>query len=619
LFRSDPLFTEINHVLSKFGAPFLQLLENTNNMVEQNKSNPAMLKSLFGTLNLMMKLLYDLTCQDLAPVVEESMGPISQLLEKYLKFDDQSLHTDSDEESGPLEFVKAGIFEVLGLFVAKYEDAFGQYIGTFVQSSWTLLTTIGEETKYDILVSKALQFLTAVTRLPQHAQAFNNPDTLGQVVEKVILPNLQLRDSDMELFEDEPIEFIRRDLEGSDSDTRRRASTDFLRGLMAQYEDLVTNVVFKYIDHFLKQFAANPQANWRAKDTAVYLYSSVAAKGVVTAREGVKTLNPNVNVIDWFQQNIANDLVSESVTDHPIIKVDAIKYLYIFRSQISQEQWHAAFPLLVTHLASTNYVVYTYAAIAVERVLALTDAQGQPLVGKDAVQPLAKDLLEHLFKLVEQEKSEDKALSATKIQENEFLMRCIMRVLVVIRDGLVPLTDMLLKHLVEIVDIVSANPSNPRFCYYLFETVGAVVHYAAPAQPQALENTLYHPFASIIQNEVQDFIPYVFQLFAALLEANPSGTLPDLYKSLIPLLIKIDFWTAKGNVPGLVRLLSSMLNRAAAEFVGGNQVEPVLGIFKYLFQSKANEAQAFELLESILALLRASHAADLAKTSDLPI
>lgn len=27
LFRSDELFTEINHVLSKFGAPFLSMLE----------------------------------------------------------------------------------------------------------------------------------------------------------------------------------------------------------------------------------------------------------------------------------------------------------------------------------------------------------------------------------------------------------------------------------------------------------------------------------------------------------------------------------------------------------------------------------------------------------------
>ena len=599
LFRSDELFTEINHVLQRFGDPFLQVLANTDAQIEQNRSNPAALKEWFSTLNLMMKLFYDLACQDLPPQFEDHVKAIASLLEKYLKYDEPTLRTDTDEESGPLEFVKSDIFEVLGLFVQKYEDAFGEHVGTFVQSSWTLLTTIGEETKYDILVSKALQFLTAVTQVPKHVQAFNSSETLGQVVEKVILPNLKLRDSDMELFEDEPIEFIRRDLEGSDSDTRRRAATDFLRGLMVQMEQLVTTVVSGYIDHFLADFNANTSANWRSKDTAVYLFSSVAAKGAVTAREGIMTLNPLVNVIEFFQKNVANDLIAQSGIE-PILKVDAIKYLYIFRSQISKEQWESAFPLLVQHLASDNYVVYTYAAIAVERILALTDDKGQAVVGKVSVEPLSKDLVEHLFKLIEKEGSPDKAMAATKIQENEFLMRCVMRVLIVIRDELIPHTELLLKHFVQIIDIVSVNPSNPRFCYYLFEAVGAVVRFAAPSQPQALENTLYHPFASILQNDVQDFIPYVFQLFAALLEANPSGTLPDYYKDIIPGILKADPWLSKGNVPALVRLLTSMLNRAASQFVSSNQIEPVLGIFRTLFQSKTNEVQAFELLENIL-------------------
>ena len=433
---------------------------------------------------------------------EDNLPAVTTLLQKYLTFDDPALHTDNDEEAGPLEFVRSGILEVLSLYVQKYEDAFGAHVGTFVQSSWNLLTTIGTATKYDILVSKALQFLTSVTRIKQHAEAFNNESNMGQVVEKVILPNLTLRDSDMELFEDEPIEFIRRDLEGSDNDTRRRAATDFLRGLMSQYDKLVTDVVFKYINHYLGQYSSNPRTNWRDKDTAVYLYSSIAAKGTITASQGVKTVNPHVNVIEFFQKNIANDLVSDTGVE-PILKVDAIKYLYTFRSQMSKDQWRDAFPLLVQHLASSNYVVYTYAAIAVERVLALTDDSRQPIVDKASVVPLAKDLLEHLFKLIEKDEQADKNQAATKIQENEFLMRCVMRVLVVIRDGVIPLIDSVLGHLVKITEIICANPSNPRFCYYHFEAIGALIRFSAPSQPEKLETTLYPPFAAILQNEIQ--------------------------------------------------------------------------------------------------------------------
>ena len=43
--------------------------------------------------------------------------------------------------------------------------------------------TVGLETKYDILVSKALQFLTSVAST-QHAENFNNQTVLVQVIEK---------------------------------------------------------------------------------------------------------------------------------------------------------------------------------------------------------------------------------------------------------------------------------------------------------------------------------------------------------------------------------------------------------------------------------------------------
>ncbi len=439
-------------------------------MIQQNESNKQTLHQLFSTLSLIVKLFYDLSVQDLPPIFEDNLPAVAALLHKYLTYDNTLLQTQDDNQAGPLELVKSGVFEVLVLYIQKYEDAFGQHVEQFIGSSWNLLTTVGPETKYDILVSKALQFLTAVTRISQHAQTFNSESTMSQVIERVVLPNLTLRESDIELFEDEPIEFIRRDLEGSDSDTRRRAATDFLRQLMTQFEKMVPEVVFKYLEHYLSDYSKDQKANWKSKDTAVYLYSSVAAKGTVTASQGVKSTNEFANVIEFFQTNIAKDLVSD-VGVEPILKVDAIKYLYTFRGQITRDQWHDAFPLLVKHLGSSDYVVYTYAAIALERIMALTDDTNQPIISQADVQSLSAQLLEHLFGLVE------KHLAPERIQENEFLMRCIMRVLIVIREGVVPITDNVLAHFVKITQSISQNPSNPRFYYYHFEAIGAFIRY----------------------------------------------------------------------------------------------------------------------------------------------
>lgn len=455
-----------------------------------------MLKQYFEVLNLLVKLFYDLSSQDLPPIFEDNLASITSLLHTYLTYENPLLATDDESESGPLEFVKAGICEVMTLYMQKYEDAFGELCKPFITSSWSLLTTIGPETKFDILVSKALQFLTAVASISKHAENFNNQEILGQVVEKVILPNVSLRESDVEQFEDEPIEYIRRDLEGSDADTRRRAATDFLRKLLEKFENLVTEVVGRYITHYLDTFKKDPSGEWKSKDTAVYLFSAIAAKGVITTTHGVKTTNPLISVVDFFQNNIANELIADSGVE-PIIKVDAIKYLYTFRSQLTKAQWSAAFPPLVKNLASENYVVYTYAAIAVERVLFLTNDAGEHIFGKEDVAPFSKDLLEHLFQLIEKDSAPE------KIQENEFLMRCVMRVLIVIKDGVVPLTDIVLQHLVQITDIIGKNPSNPRFYYYHFEAMGALVRYSAAAQPEKLENDLYAPFAGVLQNDVQ--------------------------------------------------------------------------------------------------------------------
>ncbi|KAL8952572.1 MAG: hypothetical protein Q9222_001526 [Ikaeria aurantiellina] len=594
LYRSDELFTEINHVLGKFGDPFVQLLTNTDQLIDQNKNDKALLAQYFSTLNLMMKILYDLSVQDLPPIFEDNMPSLTSLLHKYLVYQNDLLNTDSDSEAGPLESVKAEILEVLVLYAQKYEDAFDPFVEQFVGSSWNLLTTTGLDPKNDVLVSKALHFLTSVTRMSQHAQTFNKDDTMSQVIERVVLPNLSLRESDIELFEDEPIEFIRRDLEGSDSETRRRAATDFLQQLLAQFQRLVTDIVMRYINHYLSEYSKDPSRNWKSKDTAVYLYSSIAAKGAVTSGQGVKNVNELVNVLDFFQANVAADIISESGVE-AILKVDAIKYLYMFRSQISREQWRNAFPLLVKHLGSSEFVVYTYAAIAVERVLALTDDSKQPTISPADVKPLSAQLLQHLFLLIE--RNPDPA----KLQENEFLMRCVMRVLIVLRDGVVPITDSVLAHFVKITEIISLNPANPRFYYYHFEALGAFIRFAAPSQPEKLEKGLYSVFLDVLHNDVQEFTPYVFQLFAALLEANPSGNLTTYYTSLVQPILSPELWLSKGNVPALVRLITSLIARGASYIVQNNQLQAILAVFQSLITNKANEIYGFEILESIIA------------------
>lgn len=92
---------------------------------------------------------------------------------------------------------------------------------------------------------------------------------------------------------------------------------------------------------YVNQFLNHSTNDWRNKDTAIYLFSSLATKGSVT-NIGVTSTNVLVDVVKFFLDNIANDLTTTTTTSrttiHPILQVDAIKYIYIFRNQLTKEQ-----------------------------------------------------------------------------------------------------------------------------------------------------------------------------------------------------------------------------------------------------------------------------------------
>lgn len=60
-------------------------------------------------------------------------------------------------------------------------------------------------------------------------------------------------------------------------------------------------------------------------------------------------------------------------------------------------------------------------------------------------------------------------------------------------------------------------------------------------------------------------------------------------------------WESKGNIPALVRLLSSVIPRGSQYITEHNQIEPILGIFQKLVSTKANESFGFDLLETVVA------------------
>lgn len=61
------------------------------------------------------------------------------------------------------------------------------------------------------------------------------------------MPFIFILDLDEELFEDNPEEYIRRDIEGSDVDTRRRAACDLIKVLGKSFEQEIEKIFGAYV------------------------------------------------------------------------------------------------------------------------------------------------------------------------------------------------------------------------------------------------------------------------------------------------------------------------------------------------------------------------------------
>lgn len=365
--------------------------------------------------------------------------------------------------------------------------------------------------------------------------------------------------SDEELFEDNPEEYIRRDIEGSDIDTRRRAACDLVKTLSQNFEAKIFEIFGKYLQVLLVKYTENPAENWRAKDTAIFLVTSLASRGS-TQKHGVTQTSQLVPLPQFCEQQIIPELDRPNVNELPVLKADAIKFVMTFRTLLGHQTMVACLPQLVRHLASESQVVYSYAACTIERVLTMRSADNTLLVTVAQLQPIAGDLLNGLFAV----------LNGTQASENEYIMKAIMRSFATLQQASMPYMSVVLPRLTEILGTVSKNPSRPHFNHYLFETLALAIKIVCTAEPAAVisfEEALFPIFQNILQQDILEFMPYVFQMLALLLEMREnSNAIPEAYWALFPCLMSPTLWDRSGNVTPLIKLICAFIRQ------GGQQV-----------------------------------------------
>lgn len=242
--------------------------------------------------------------------------------------------------------------------------------------------------------------------------------------------------------------------------------------------------------------------------------------------------------------------------------------------------------------------MHTYAAWAIERIMALKDENKRPVLSADDLKPFAERLLAALFSLTDQEVS----------MENEYVMRAIMRLTAVLKENMTPMMGVYVNRLTQILARVCKNPTNPTFNHYIFESYATVIKFN-PGSVQAFEQALTPPFTSILQDNVEEFIPYVLQIFTLLLETRTEPITQDsVYVSLLlPKLFDMSMWQHQGNIPGMVGLINSLEKKATDIMSQPSHLDHVLRIFQRLINSKRLDVHGFDILSGIVENIPLEH------------
>ncbi|CAL9138619.1 unnamed protein product [Musa acuminata var. zebrina] len=268
-FDNNALRLDLKYCLDVFAAPLLEVFLRTSRLIAANVAGPPdTLRPLFDSQRLCCDIFHSLNSVELPEFFEEHMR---EWMTEFLAY-------------------------------------------------------LGSSPSRDQLTVTAIKFLTTVSTSVHHS-LFGSPEVLQRICSSIVFPNIRLREEDEELFEMNYIEYVRRDIEGSDIDTRRIIACELLKGIALNYKEQVTTLVSMQIQEMLKVYAVNPGDNWKEKDSAIYLVVALAPKAGSSG-------GYLVDVESFFTSVILPELQEQDVNAAPMLKAGALKFFTVFRDQI---------------------------------------------------------------------------------------------------------------------------------------------------------------------------------------------------------------------------------------------------------------------------------------------
>uniref|UniRef100_A0A8R1IYX4 CAS_CSE1 domain-containing protein n=1 Tax=Caenorhabditis japonica TaxID=281687 RepID=A0A8R1IYX4_CAEJA len=236
-------------------------------------------------------------------------------------------------------------------------------------------------------------------------------------------------------------------------------------------------------------------------------------------------------------------------------------------------------------LSSNTPILHKYAAYAIEKILLADTAK----VFSAHNLPVAS-ILQNLVSAFDKD---------SKAQNSPYLIKAILRIIVILDDGTIRHADAIANKLSQLVESATKNPADSVHTHFLFETICVLVT-KTKTIGASLDAQLLPLIEVIFREDIEDLIPYALQITGVLVSSCIARNASiDQFSAFLPILLSERLWARSANVPAALSVLEVLLSVNAQHVVASNS-NLILQHLSKLLGSKTLDQYGFQLAAAIL-------------------
>uniref|UniRef100_A0A0K0FY09 Exportin-2 n=1 Tax=Strongyloides venezuelensis TaxID=75913 RepID=A0A0K0FY09_STRVS len=600
--KSEELWREIRYVLTVCAEPitkfFVEVVKMVVDCSEKRNYTPEQCKEMFDCIFYCSEIFHSLNSQDLCEYFEDNLKTWMEAFLALMKINMDFYPFSPSNEEDPYNKLRVSLCEIFTLFSQRYEEEFLPYMQPCVELIWEKFFANGNADNCDSLINASMNFLGAICIRPQYQSMFTAEGVLALLLRDIVIKNMVMSQDDVETFEDDPAEYLKKDLEGGDTHTKRRGAADLLKILSTDYPAQVTPIVQELLKEFVGAFTANRKGNWLQKEITFSMITSMLIRGE-TARMGATKVTDFVNLDDFYSQYVRPEIVESLPDELPIITCSALKFAFTFRHKLQPLALKelVSGPVVGRLLASKNQIIHWYTGNMIDKILNTKTRDNKLLFTNSDVDTPA--LIGSIAQILE--------LKSTSI--TPYVIKALMRVLNFMDDSTAAGADNIINALAKLSFTALKQSANPVYIHYIFECMCVVIKKAYSRVAGGIDKAVLPVIEHIFTENIEDYIPYALQISALLITqcstaiARGENVNSDAYHGFMQFVLTPQIWQHSTNVPAGVIALEAYINAFPNQMFSEENVKKLFDIYNRLIGSKANDQHGFSLGNALLPYL----------------